>query len=205
MRKLLLVIAAFLLVASQLVAAKGGTVSVRGYYKANGTYVAPYHRTAPDSTKLNNWSTIGNVNPYTGKPGTVNPYPEPGYSYSQAPVVIPSLAPSAMASHPTAAAPTRQFVISDQGARPLTIPPGARVTTGAVYKYTRNGITNYTTVPPSDVGAKVLFTYIEVGVPPEIHYLYRCLGSSSRDVVYSRAPVPNMVCKTIGYSPSPSN
>lgn len=48
----------------------GGTVSVRGYTTKKGTVVAPSHRTAPDSTKSNNWSTKGNVNPYTGKPGT---------------------------------------------------------------------------------------------------------------------------------------
>lgn len=49
-------------------------VYVRGYTRRNGTYVAPHYRTAPDSTKLNNYSTQGNVNPYTGKSGTVNPY-----------------------------------------------------------------------------------------------------------------------------------
>ena len=47
---------------------------VNGYTKPNGTYVQPYYRTAPDSTLLNNYSTQGNVNPYTGQPGTVNPY-----------------------------------------------------------------------------------------------------------------------------------
>jgi len=49
-----------------------GTVHVRGYYRANGTYVAPYNRTAPNSTKDDNWSTKGNVNPYTGAVGTKN-------------------------------------------------------------------------------------------------------------------------------------
>lgn len=43
---------------------------VRGYTKSNGTYVQPHYRSAPDNTKLNNWSTQGNVNPYTGKSGT---------------------------------------------------------------------------------------------------------------------------------------
>jgi len=45
--------------------------TVRGYRKKNGTYVAPYHRTAPNSTIEDNYSTKGNVNPYTGKAGTV--------------------------------------------------------------------------------------------------------------------------------------
>jgi hypothetical protein len=50
------------------------SVHVSGYTRSNGTYVAPHYRTAPDATKLNNWSTKGNVNPYTGKAGTKDPY-----------------------------------------------------------------------------------------------------------------------------------
>jgi len=45
-------------------------VSVRGYYRRDGTYVAPHRRTAADGDFYNNWSTYGNVNPYTGRPGT---------------------------------------------------------------------------------------------------------------------------------------
>jgi hypothetical protein len=52
---------------------------VHGYTRANGTYVQPYYRTAPNGTKLDNYSTIGNVNPYTGQAGTVDPYSEPAY------------------------------------------------------------------------------------------------------------------------------
>lgn len=44
--------------------------SVSGYTRSNGTYVRPSHATNPDSTRNNNYSTKGNVNPYTGKPGT---------------------------------------------------------------------------------------------------------------------------------------
>jgi len=50
------------------------SVHVHGFMRSNGTYVAPHMRTSPDSTKFNNWSTKGNVNPYTGKAGTKNPY-----------------------------------------------------------------------------------------------------------------------------------
>jgi hypothetical protein len=50
--------------------------SVKGYSKKDGTYVAPYHKTSPDSRKDNNYSSKGNVNPYTGKKGTVDPYKE---------------------------------------------------------------------------------------------------------------------------------
>lgn len=52
----------------------GGSVRVKGYTTKSGTYVAPHHRTSPDRSKSNNWSTKGNVNPYTGEGGTKEPY-----------------------------------------------------------------------------------------------------------------------------------
>jgi hypothetical protein len=55
-------------------------VYVHGYYKSNGTYVAPHYRSAPDGNPYNNWSTVGNVNPYTGQEGTKNPYSSSGSS-----------------------------------------------------------------------------------------------------------------------------
>lgn len=55
----------------------GSPTHVNGYLKRNGTYVAPYMRTAPNATRLDNWSTKGNVNPYTGKAGTKDPYAPP--------------------------------------------------------------------------------------------------------------------------------
>lgn len=66
---------------------------------------------------------------------------------------------------PSGGARRVDFRTSDDG--PLeapAVPPGvqARVTRGTMYKYTRDGINTYTNVaPPSGVGAKVLFTYIE--------------------------------------------
>ena len=57
------------------------TVYVQGYTRSNGTYVQGHYRTAPDATIINNWSTVGNVNPYTGKPGTVS-YSSSTSSYS---------------------------------------------------------------------------------------------------------------------------
>ena len=48
-------------------------VHVKGYFKKNGTYVAPHYRSNPDNNIYNNWSVKGNVNPYTGKEGTHNP------------------------------------------------------------------------------------------------------------------------------------
>ncbi len=50
----------------------GSSHSVKGYTKKDGTYVAPSHATNPDSTKSNNWSQKGNVNPHTGKEGEKN-------------------------------------------------------------------------------------------------------------------------------------
>lgn len=48
----------------------GGSHSISGYTKSNGAHVAPSHATNPNRTKADNWSTKGNVNPYTGKEGT---------------------------------------------------------------------------------------------------------------------------------------
>jgi hypothetical protein len=57
---------------------------VNGYVRQDGTYVAPHYQTAPDSTRMNNYSTQGNVNPYNGNVGTQNPYrPPPMPTYQQ--------------------------------------------------------------------------------------------------------------------------
>jgi hypothetical protein len=47
---------------------------VRGHTRSDGTYVQGHYRTSPNSTKLDNYSTQGNYNPYTGRSGTVDPY-----------------------------------------------------------------------------------------------------------------------------------
>lgn len=55
-----------------LVAASGiaqAGVHVRGYRTAKGSYIQPHIRTAPDNTRLNNYSTRGNTNPVTGRAG----------------------------------------------------------------------------------------------------------------------------------------
>jgi len=49
----------------------------RGYVRADGVYVPPSMTTKPNETKLDNYSTRGNVNPMTGKAGTVDPYAPP--------------------------------------------------------------------------------------------------------------------------------
>lgn len=60
---------------------------VSGYTRSNGTYVAPHYQTNPNRTTSDNYSTVGNVNPYTGQAGTkpdtrpayVSPYATPDY------------------------------------------------------------------------------------------------------------------------------
>ena len=74
-----------------------GEVSVNGYYRQNGTYVAPYVRTAPNQTRNDNWSTVGNTNPYTGRQGTQEGdsknYSYPNFQPSFEPSFQPSFAP----------------------------------------------------------------------------------------------------------------
>lgn len=53
----------------------GGAVAVRGYVRKDGTYVPPHYRSAPDGNFSNNWSTVGNVNPYTGEEGKLTQPP----------------------------------------------------------------------------------------------------------------------------------
>lgn len=50
---------------------------VDGYMRKDGTYVEPYHRSAPDGNRANNYGSQGNVNPYSGQQGTINPYAPP--------------------------------------------------------------------------------------------------------------------------------
>jgi hypothetical protein len=79
----------------------GQDVPVSGYYRANGTYVAPHYRSAPDGDPYNNWSTRGNVNPYTGTPGTRTVSP-PVVGLRAVPVSLapPPPAPVARVFHP---------------------------------------------------------------------------------------------------------
>ena len=43
---------------------------VRGHVRSDGTYVAPHYRSSPDGRQWNNYSTQGNMNPYTGQQGS---------------------------------------------------------------------------------------------------------------------------------------
>lgn len=44
-----------------------------GYTTQSGSYVQPYRATNPNNTQMDNYSTRGNVNPYTGAVGTRTP------------------------------------------------------------------------------------------------------------------------------------
>jgi hypothetical protein len=71
----------------------GADQSVRGYIRQDGTYVAPYVRSSPNTYKFDNYSGQGNSNPYTGQRGYAphessspsicsNPYRNP-YDYNK--------------------------------------------------------------------------------------------------------------------------
>lgn len=47
---------------------------VHSYIRSDGTFVHGYHATNPNGTRLDNYSTSGNRNPFTGAYGTRNPY-----------------------------------------------------------------------------------------------------------------------------------
>ena len=77
MKKLLTLIAACLTIGT----ASAQSVYVSPYFKSNGTYVGGHHRSKADSNFYNNYSTKGNINPFTGSRGTrISPY-SPKRSY----------------------------------------------------------------------------------------------------------------------------
>jgi len=47
--------------------------TISPYVNSHGTYVGGSHATNPNSTQMDNYSTRGNVNPYTGNVGTRTP------------------------------------------------------------------------------------------------------------------------------------
>ena len=72
MRKFVLAVA---LIGLASAVAADPPVQVRGYFKADGTYVEPHVRSAPNNTTADNWTTAPNINPYTGTQGTRQPAP----------------------------------------------------------------------------------------------------------------------------------
>lgn len=43
---------------------------VNGYTRKDGTYVQPHYRSSHDNSTWNNYSSQGNLNPYTGERGS---------------------------------------------------------------------------------------------------------------------------------------
>ena len=84
-KNLVLILAIFLILvwAIPVLAQYGPDTTVQGHIRKDGTYVPPHHRTAPDNDRSNNYSTQGNINPYTGQMGTVNPFSQPAPSGQQ--------------------------------------------------------------------------------------------------------------------------
>ena len=71
MKKLLTLIAFCLTIGT----ASTQSIYVSPYVKSNGTYVGGHHRSKADGNFYNNWTTKGNVNPFTGSRGTrISPY-----------------------------------------------------------------------------------------------------------------------------------
>lgn len=58
------------MVFSSSVGARSNDVWVDSYSRSDGTQVRGHYRSAPDNNFNNNWTTEGNVNPYTGESGT---------------------------------------------------------------------------------------------------------------------------------------
>lgn len=59
-------------------AAEAGSHRIKSYVTKNGTYVAPTRATNPNRTRVDNYSSRPNVNPYSGRVGTKDPYaPKP--------------------------------------------------------------------------------------------------------------------------------
>ena len=84
--KKLFIIFSLLIISSNVFA--GGRTYVRGHFRKDGAYVAPHYRTSPDGSFYNNWSTYGNINPYTGEFGKnlfPDKYKSHGYIKSSVP------------------------------------------------------------------------------------------------------------------------
>ena len=89
MRQLWLSLLALILTATIVQA----DVWVTSYIRSDGTFVPGHWRTSPNNTRLDNYSTRGNVNPYTGRRGTVNPYIYQPRTYTPRQPAKPALAP----------------------------------------------------------------------------------------------------------------
>lgn len=112
-------------------------VRVKGYFKKDGTYVAPHVRSSPNSTPTDNYSTKGNFNPYTGENGTVDPYRVP----QQFPAFVVPRTVSPQYIAPPQPSPS---------SRPYAAPPQGLVRAVEVWKcVAANGFITYLAYPRS--------------------------------------------------------
>jgi hypothetical protein len=113
------------------------TVYVHGYTRSNGTYVQGHYRTAPDATRNNNWTTVGNVNPYTGKAGTV-PREYSSSSYSSSTYSSPSYSTYSVPTYYTYSSPSYSTYSTSTYSTPVYT--GSR---GGTYYINSNGNKSY--------------------------------------------------------------
>jgi hypothetical protein len=60
----------------------GNDAWTNGYFNNSGTYVNGYYHTQPNNTNWDNYSTKGNLNPYTNEYGTrARDYSNDSYNY----------------------------------------------------------------------------------------------------------------------------
>lgn len=72
MKKSILIIGALAFLAFS---AEAEAARVKGYVKpSSGKYVQPHFRTNKNKTKIDNYSSKPNNNPFTGKKGSVEPF-----------------------------------------------------------------------------------------------------------------------------------
>lgn len=87
MKKLVLTFVALVAItvssfAQQWVIFQPSSSYVSGYTRGDGTYVSGYYRSTANSTNWDNFSTVGNYNPYTGSVGHVaRDYSVDAYNY----------------------------------------------------------------------------------------------------------------------------
>ncbi len=74
MKKILATILLLLVMGLSLFSiAEAYSVRVRGHRRpSTGRFIMPHFRTSPNNSRWDNWSTRGNINPHTGRRGTVD-------------------------------------------------------------------------------------------------------------------------------------
>ena len=73
MRKTLIAMILMQVLNSNLAYAELSDLYIYEYTRQNGDRVQGHHRTYPDNNPYNNYSSQGNVNPYTHEQGSENP------------------------------------------------------------------------------------------------------------------------------------